>query len=186
MIIYPCGLPPKTQVCQLLCHVSCDLTDCSPPGSSVPEILQARILECCHSLLQGIFLTQGSKHRFPALQTDSLPSELPGKPSENVWPSIMMRKTSDYLSLGTFWKISNQHSSKLSKFKKKKKEKSEKLSHQRYPKEISELNVLWYPEWDGSLNIKRSQEILSKRYWTKVNKVQTLIKNNILILTHQF
>ena len=35
--------------------------DCSPPGSSVHGILQARILELgSHSLLQGIFLTQGS------------------------------------------------------------------------------------------------------------------------------
>ena len=35
--------------------------DCSLPGSSVHGILQARILEwvACHSLLQGIFLTQG-------------------------------------------------------------------------------------------------------------------------------
>ena len=111
----------KTYVHQSFCHVSCDLTDCSPPGSSIHEILQARIPECCRSLLQGLFPTQGSKRRFPALQADSLPSELPGKPSENIWPIIMMRKTSDYLSLGAFWKISNQHSSKLSKFKKRKK-----------------------------------------------------------------
>ena len=36
--------------------------DCSLPGFSVHGILQARILECVgiHSLLQGIFLTQGS------------------------------------------------------------------------------------------------------------------------------
>ena len=35
--------------------------DCSPPGSSVHGIFQARILGVgCHSLLQGIFLTQGS------------------------------------------------------------------------------------------------------------------------------
>ena len=33
--------------------------DCSPPGSAVHGILQARILGC-HSLLQGIFLTQES------------------------------------------------------------------------------------------------------------------------------
>ena len=35
--------------------------DCSPSGSSVHGISQARILEQvgCHSLLQGIFLTQG-------------------------------------------------------------------------------------------------------------------------------
>ena len=39
-----------TQSCQTLC----DSMDYSPPGSSV----QARILECCHFLLQGIFPTQ--------------------------------------------------------------------------------------------------------------------------------
>ena len=32
------------------------------------------------SLLQGIFLTQGSNPGLPALQEDSLPSEPPGKP----------------------------------------------------------------------------------------------------------
>ena len=34
--------------------------DCSLPGSSVHGILQARILVCCHALLQGIFPIQGS------------------------------------------------------------------------------------------------------------------------------
>ena len=34
--------------------------DCSLPDSSVHGILQARILEWGYSLLQGIFLTQGS------------------------------------------------------------------------------------------------------------------------------
>ena len=39
----------------------CDPVDCSPPGSSVHGILQARILAwVCHFLLQGIFPTQGS------------------------------------------------------------------------------------------------------------------------------
>ena len=39
----------------------CCPVDCSPPGSSVRGILQARMLEwVSHSLLQGIFLTQGS------------------------------------------------------------------------------------------------------------------------------
>ena len=37
------------------CPTLCDPMDCSPPGSSVHGILQAS----CHSLLQGIFLTQG-------------------------------------------------------------------------------------------------------------------------------
>ena len=40
----------------------CDPMNCSLPGSSVHGIVQARVLEWgCHFLLQGIFLTQGSK-----------------------------------------------------------------------------------------------------------------------------
>ena len=50
-----------------------DPMDCSPPSSSVHEILQARILEWagkntgvgCHALLQGIFPTQGSNLVLP-------------------------------------------------------------------------------------------------------------------------
>ena len=38
----------------------CDPMGCSPPGSSVHGILQARILEWVATVLQGIFLTQGS------------------------------------------------------------------------------------------------------------------------------
>ena len=41
------------------CLTLCDHMDCSLPGYSVLEILQARILEC-HFLLQAIFPTQGS------------------------------------------------------------------------------------------------------------------------------
>ena len=40
------------------CPTLCDSVDGSPPGSSVPGILQARTLEC-HFLLQEIFPTQG-------------------------------------------------------------------------------------------------------------------------------
>ena len=43
----------------LLCPTLCDPWDCSPPGSSVHGILQARIRVGCHFLLPGIFLTQG-------------------------------------------------------------------------------------------------------------------------------
>ena len=40
----------------------CDPMDCSPPGSSVYAILQARTLEWVSTaLLQGIFLTQGPR-----------------------------------------------------------------------------------------------------------------------------
>ena len=36
-----------------------------------------------HSLLQGIFPTQGSNHSLPALQVDSLLSEPPRKPAKD-------------------------------------------------------------------------------------------------------
>ena len=36
----------------------CDPVDGNLPGSSAHGILQARTLECCHALFQGIFWTQ--------------------------------------------------------------------------------------------------------------------------------
>ena len=44
---------------------SVDPMDCSPLGSSVHGILQARILMSCHALFQGIIPTQGSNPGFP-------------------------------------------------------------------------------------------------------------------------
>ena len=53
--------PVSSSIKQVSCPTLCDPMDCSPPGSSVHGIFQARILGVgCHSLLQGIFLTQGS------------------------------------------------------------------------------------------------------------------------------
>ena len=44
-----------------LCPTLCDTVDCSPPGSSVHGILQARILECvAFPFSRGIFPTQES------------------------------------------------------------------------------------------------------------------------------
>ena len=62
-----------------------DPMDCSLPGSSVPGFLQRRILEWV-----GILLSRGySPHTWvkpesPVLQTDSLPSEPPGKPNNPI------------------------------------------------------------------------------------------------------
>ena len=48
------------------CLPLCQPVDCSPPGSSVPGISQARILECVAIvLLQGIFPTEGSNLGLP-------------------------------------------------------------------------------------------------------------------------
>ena len=52
--------------------------DCSPPGSSVHGILQARILEWVAFPFPGDLPDPGIKPRPPALQADSLPSESPG------------------------------------------------------------------------------------------------------------
>ena len=59
-----------------LCLTLCDPTDCSPPGSCVHGILQARILEWVAVPFSGDLPNPGS----PALETDSLPAELLEKP----------------------------------------------------------------------------------------------------------
>ena len=66
-----------------LCPTLCNPIDCSLLGSSVHGILQARIREGCHFLLQGIFLTQESNVHLLSLlhwQAGSLPLVPPGKP----------------------------------------------------------------------------------------------------------
>ena len=74
----------KVLVAQL-CPTLCDPMDCSPPGSSVHGLLQARILGVgSHSLLQGNLPDTGIKPGSSALQADSLPSEPPGKSSTQV------------------------------------------------------------------------------------------------------
>ena len=61
----------------------CSSTDCSPPGSSVHGIFQARILEqFAISYFKGFFLTQGLNPCLisAALAVDSFPLPPPGKP----------------------------------------------------------------------------------------------------------
>ena len=66
----------------LSCPTLCDPMDYSLPSSPDHGILQARILECiCHSFPSlGNLPDPGIEPRSPAVQADSLPSELPGKP----------------------------------------------------------------------------------------------------------
>ena len=59
-----------------------DPMDCSPPGSSVHGILQARILEWEPFSSPADLLNPGIQPRSPILQVDSLPSEPPGKPKK--------------------------------------------------------------------------------------------------------
>ena len=71
-----------TQTCLTLC----DLTDCSPLGSSVHEILQARILEWVAMPPPGDLPDPGIEVGSPALQADSLPLSHLGSP--NTMPSL--------------------------------------------------------------------------------------------------
>ena len=73
-----------------MCLTLCNPMDCSPPGSSVHGIPQARILEC-HALLQGIFLIQGLNPHLLCLlhwQVGSLPLVPPGKPRAELYSSV--------------------------------------------------------------------------------------------------
>ena len=57
------------------CPTLCDLTDCSPPGSSVHGVLQARILEWVVIPSPEDLPDPGTETGSPALQADSLPFE---------------------------------------------------------------------------------------------------------------
>ena len=61
------------------CPTLSDTMDCSPPGSSVHGILQARILEWV-AIPFPVDLPDPGIESTSALQTDSLPSESTGKP----------------------------------------------------------------------------------------------------------
>ena len=61
--------------------------DCSPPGSSLHEILQARILEWVHALLQGNLPDSGIQPvspLAPSLQADSLLLSHQGSPNLSI------------------------------------------------------------------------------------------------------
>ena len=60
------------------CLTLCNPMDCSPPGSSVHGILQARILERVAMPLSRDLFHPGIKPGSPALKADFLPSEPPG------------------------------------------------------------------------------------------------------------
>ena len=66
------------------CLTLCDTIDGSPPGSPVPGILQARILEWVAFPSPGDLPNLQIKPGSPSLQADSLPSEPPGKPIINT------------------------------------------------------------------------------------------------------
>ena len=60
---------------------SCNTMDCSLPDPSIHEIFQARVLEWVAISFSRGLPDLGIEPRSPALQADTLPSELPGKPT---------------------------------------------------------------------------------------------------------
>ena len=63
------------------CPTLCDPRDCSPPGSSVHGVLQARTLEWVAMPFSRDLPDPGIKARSPALQEDFLLFELVGNPN---------------------------------------------------------------------------------------------------------
>ena len=76
-----------------LCLILCNPMDCSPPGSSVYGILQARILEWIAVRFSRGFPNPGIQPRSPALQADSLPFKPPGKALQT---SLYLEKYASY------------------------------------------------------------------------------------------
>ena len=85
----PAGFMQMTwkQCCCLvakLCPIFCGLMDCSPPGSSIHEISQARILEWLPFPSPGHLPDPGLKPTSPGLAGRFFTSEPPGKLESNI------------------------------------------------------------------------------------------------------
>ena len=74
----------------------CDPMDCSPPGSSLHGILQARVLEWVAIPFSRGSSDPGIEPGSPALQADALTSEPPGKPELTLREGISRRESRCY------------------------------------------------------------------------------------------
>ena len=77
---YSIGMVKSESEVTQLCPTLCEPVDCSPPGSSVHGILQARILEWVTISFSRGSSNPGIEPGSPALEADTLTSEPPGKP----------------------------------------------------------------------------------------------------------
>ena len=84
------------------CPALYDPMDCSPQGSSVHGILQARILETAALFFSRDLPNPGIKVGSPTLQVDALQSELLGKPTHKMDNSKVL-----LYSIGELHSISN-------------------------------------------------------------------------------
>ena len=138
----------------------CDTMDCSPQGSSVRGILQARRVEwgvewsgvewSVHCLLQGIFQTQGSNSLFPHLPSE--PCILGKNFFSHIWANIWTHKNisqAKFLSLFIFFLFPfcclfflialNFYKKQKQKKKKKKKNISLEILSATYPKLLKKI-----------------------------------------------
>ena len=76
----------------------CDPMDCSPSGSSVHRISQARLLEDCHFLLQGIFLLLLSRFSHVRLCA-TLCDPKDGSPPGSAVPGILQARTLEWVAI---------------------------------------------------------------------------------------
>ena len=83
------------------CLTLCNLMDCSPLGSPVHGILEARILEWVVFPSQGDLPNSGIKPGSLSLQADSLASEPPGKPSSTK-RNVITISSSNPTSVSTY------------------------------------------------------------------------------------
>ena len=72
------------------CPTLCDPMDCSPPGSSVHGILQARLLECVAISFSWESSWPRDHTQISALQVDSLPRESPTEPAASPWTGLTL------------------------------------------------------------------------------------------------
>ena len=85
-----------------LCLTYCDPMDCSPPGSSVHGILQARTLEWLPFPPPGDLPNPGIKPRSPASQADSLPAEPPRMLDSSLPLTVLVLKGNPQVFLLSF------------------------------------------------------------------------------------
>ena len=78
LIVIIFTIPISNGVSHSVIPILCNPMDCNPPGCSVYEILQARILPWVAIPSPGDLPNPGIKPESPALQADSLPFEPPG------------------------------------------------------------------------------------------------------------
>ena len=83
------------------CLTFCDSIDCSPPGSSIHGIFQARYWSGLPFPSPGDLPDPGIEPGAPALQADSLPSEPRGKPLDALGKSLVSAQVFYYIACAT-------------------------------------------------------------------------------------